>query len=111
MVAGWSIDVSGVVYPKAVTCLLSSVTKEQLAFITTPSSFSSSLSVIVAVVATMAGFLNSHRKVVLTESQCRWSNGRAPCSLFTEVSTNEFLCKGGPKVLYVFHSVVRVELA
>ena len=63
--------------------LLSSVAKVHLAFIAAPSSFSSSLPIIVAVVATVAGF---HRKVVLAKSRCRWSNGWASCSLFAKVS-------------------------
>ena len=88
MVAGLSIDVSGVVNPKAVTRLLSSVTKVQLAFIATPTSFLSLLPVIVAVVAMIVGFFNFHRKVVLAESEFRWSNGWASCSFFARVTTN-----------------------
>ena len=80
---------SSMVNPEAVACLLSSVAKVQLAFTAVPNSFPPLLPVVMAVVATMSRFICSfHRKMVWTESCCRWSDGWASCSLFATVGTN-----------------------
>ena len=60
-----------VLYLKAITRLLSSVAKVQLAFIAAPKRFSSLYPVVVAVVSMMTGFLNFYRNVVLAEPCCR----------------------------------------